>query len=74
MPRKTEDVHSNKTSHSDGKFESVISDTLATQGQQMGVFIDNESREQNPFQLSKTKNKDMEEFEQFMRGEALDKG
>ncbi|RWR12870.1 hypothetical protein QNH23_10985 [Siminovitchia fortis] len=73
MPRKTEDVHSNATPHSDGKYESVINDPTATESPQTGVFIDNEAREQNPFQLSKTKNKDMEEFEKLLRGDALDK-
>lgn len=73
MPKKNEDIHSNATPHNDGKFESVINDPTAMQSTQMGVFIDNESREQNPFQLSKSKNKDMKEFEQLMRGDALDK-
>ncbi len=75
MPRKTENVHSNATPHSDGKYENVINDPLTTQSRHIGVFIDNESREQNPFQLSNSneKNKDMEEFEQLMRGDALDK-
>ncbi|RST72207.1 hypothetical protein D4T97_016290 [Siminovitchia acidinfaciens] len=73
MPRKTEDVHSNSTPHSDGKYESVINDPMASQSAHMGVFTDDEKRKKNPFHLSKTKNKAMEEFEQLMRGDALDK-
>lgn len=73
MPRKHDVVHSNATPHSDGKYESVINDPTATQSPQLGVFVDDEKRERNPFQLSKNKNKDMEEFERFMRGDSLDK-
>lgn len=73
MPRKTEDVHSNATPHQDGKYESVINDSTGIQSPQMGVFTNNEKRKQNPFQLSNPPKKDMEDFEQLMRGDALDK-
>lgn len=73
MPRRSENVHSNATPHPDGKYDRIINDSMAAESSQMGVSFGNESGTQNPFRLSKTKNKDMVEFEQFMRGDSLDK-
>ncbi|MFD1707745.1 hypothetical protein ACFSCZ_13540 [Siminovitchia sediminis] len=72
MPRKTDNIHSNTTPHSDGKYESIINDPTATQGSKAGVFMDREQKKQHPLQLSNTNNKDMKEFEQLLRGDALD--
>ncbi|MBD8004816.1 hypothetical protein [Bacillus norwichensis] len=73
MPRKHDVVHSNATPNSDGKYESVINDPTATQSSRLGISGDDEKRKRNPLSLSNTKNKDMEEFERFMRGDSLDK-
>jgi len=72
MPRRSENIRNETTPHPDGKRENVINDS-GLQSPQMGVIVDDD-RDQNPFRLSMTNNKDMEEFEQFMRGESLDKG
>lgn len=71
MPRKTENVGTQTTAHIDGKYENIVNDP-GLQSPEMGVTAHNE-KTTNPFGLSKTKNKDMKEFEQFMRGDSLDK-
>lgn len=71
MPRKTENVGSKTTGHHDGTYEGVINDP-GLQSPGIGIAANNE-KTPNPFRLSKTKNKEMTEFEQYMRGDSLDK-
>jgi hypothetical protein len=70
MPRKTENAGSQTTAHIDGKFESIINDP-GLQSPQMGVATHNEDAP-NPMHLANMKNKDMKEFEEYMRGDSLD--
>ncbi|MFS0644375.1 hypothetical protein [Siminovitchia sp. 179-K 8D1 HS] len=71
MPRKTENVGSQTTAHIDGTSENIINDP-GLQNPTMGVITHDEDPP-NPMHLANTKNKDMKEFEQYMRGDSLDK-
>lgn len=72
MPRRSENIRNETTPHPDGKRESINNDP-GLQSPQMGVIVDDD-KEQNPFRLSLTNNKDLKEFEEFMREDTLDQG
>lgn len=76
MPGK--DKHYRNTSpHFDGKRESIINDSTATQGGQFGITFDSDKeyhQEKNPFHLSQSKPDDnMQEFEKLMRNNSIKK-
>ncbi|MCF6408982.1 hypothetical protein [Pseudalkalibacillus salsuginis] len=76
MPRNTQD-HRKPTSHPDGEKESIINDSTATQGGQMGIYVDQQNdldnRDPNPFHLSQSQpDEDMKDFEKLMRGKKAD--
>lgn len=67
-----EDEVQERTPHKDGRLESIISDTTAMAGEQMGIRNDvnpeNFSQPKNPFHLNPTKDEEMERFSKFFDG------
>ncbi len=66
--------HSEATPHFDGKQESIINDSLATQGAQMGVTLEQKesfAREKNPFDVPIKTDPGMAEFNRIMNGKKM---
>lgn len=68
MPRQDRNVGSKTTPHFDGEQENIIQDSL---GKQMGIRMDM-NEDSNPFDVTKLKNKEMEEFKKFTKGKNVD--
>ena len=61
--------------HQDGERESIINDSLATEGSQMGIKLvaDPEfSQETNPFDHEIKRDPSMDTFEKLMRGKKVE--
>ena len=71
MERRTEDFHA-RDPHPDGRKESIINDSTASAGEQMGVRVDlnpeNFDHPKNPFHIQPKQDKELEKFSKFFDG------
>jgi hypothetical protein len=67
-------IHSKATPHPDGEKESIINDTLATAGAQMGITLDADQefhQEKNPYHHEIKQDPSLAPFEKLMRGKKI---
>ncbi|QGQ44214.1 hypothetical protein [Metabacillus sediminilitoris] len=67
--------HSVITPHPDGEKESIINDSLATAGSQIGIKLNADpefAQEKNPFHLQNKQDPTMAPFEKLMRGNEVE--
>ncbi len=73
MVRNEREFHE-RDPHPDGRYESVINDSMASAGEEMGVRIDinteNFVQPKNPFHLNPKKDPQLEEFSKLMEGKS----
>lgn len=71
MPRRNDNNFHERSPHPDGKYESIISETTASAGTEMGIRSDmnpeNFNQPKNPFHYKPKEDPEMERFQKFFK-------
>lgn len=73
LPGDHENVHVYVTPHFDGKKESIINDSTATQAGILAEPLEEFTQKRNPFHIKPKQTQEMEKFEKIMRGDKREK-
>jgi hypothetical protein len=68
MPNDNENIHVETTPHLDGEKESIINDSTASAGSQMGIQMDTKevAQERNPFHFTLKQDPEMKQLGKLM--------